>query len=100
MTAMKKTIAVCIVVVFVSACSILGVHFRLHNPKRAGKYPEKTQALTLLGNQESKYRTCYDVTYYNISVTFGHDLSKDKSITGRVQLNADAVTRFDTRQLD
>lgn len=97
---MKKTAVFILVMVFVSACSIIGIHFKFHNPKRAGEYPEKTPALDLLGNQESKYRTCFEVTYYNLTVQFGKDLSKDKSITGRVQLNADAVRWCDTIQLD
>lgn len=97
---MKKLILSSVVIIFVSACSIVGIHFKYHNPKRAGKFPEKTQALALLGNQESEYRSCFDVTYYNLTVSFGHDLEKDKSITGRVQLNADAVKWCDTIQLD
>lgn len=97
---MKKLILSSILVIFISACSIVGFHFKFHNPKRAGKFPERTQALTLLGNQESEYRTCFDVTYYNLTVSFGHDLKKDKSISGRVQLNADALQWCDTIQLD
>lgn len=97
---MKKTAVFIFILLFISACSIIGVHFKLHNPKRAGKYPDKTEALELFGNQDSKYRTCYDVVNYHLEVTFGKDLTKDRGITGFVTMKAVALTALDTIQLD
>ncbi len=98
---MKKSLFVAfLIVLFASACNLFGVHFKLHNPNRAGKYPEKTEALHLLGDQESKYRMCYDVTYYNLMVTFSDNLEKDKSISGSVLIVANALQDFDTLQVD
>ncbi|CAN5584796.1 M1 family metallopeptidase [soil metagenome] len=86
--------------ILIGGCSILGVHFKIHNPHRAGKYPKKTVARTLLGNQESKFRTCFDVQWYNLNVVFGNDLSKDHSITGDCEIKILAISDFDTLQLD
>lgn len=97
---MKKAAVVILTVVFVSACSIVGVHFKLHNPGRAGKYPEPTKALTLLGDQDSRFRSCFDVLYYDLDVTFGGDLEKQEGISGVVTMKALANMEFDTIQLD
>lgn len=88
------------VLLLFSACSVFGVHYKIHNPHRAGKYPKATEARKLLGNQESKFRTCFDVTYYYLSVHFGKDLETEKGISGTVGINAIAKTDFDTLQLD
>lgn len=108
---MKKAAAFIFIIVFISACSIVGVHFKLHNPKRAGEYPEKTEALNLLGDQESKFRTCYDVKYYSLKITFGDeldafnlpqkiDLNGQEGISGFSQMRFEAVTDLDTIQID
>lgn len=97
---MKKILPFIFFLVLIAGCSILGVHPKIHNPNRAGKYPKKTEARVLLGNQDSKYRTCYDVKWYQISVNFGNDLSKDKAINGRVIMQGVAVADFDTLQID
>lgn len=97
---MKKSAAFLLIILFVSACSIVGVHFRLHNPKRAGKFPEKTQARALLGNQESKYRTCFDVTHYDLEIDFGTDTTRIGAIEGVIGITAVVLTESDTFQLD
>jgi aminopeptidase N len=97
---MKKIFYSIICLVVIAGCSILGVHFKIHNPHRAGKFPEKTEARVLLGNEDSKYRTCYDVTYYKLNILFPEDLKKDKSISGIITIGAVAKRDFDTLQLD
>ncbi len=82
-----------------SGCSILGVHFKIHNPKRAGKYPEKTPALALFG-ESTPVRNSYDVKHYDLSVDFGTDPLKEKSISGTVIITATIVTPTDSFQLD
>ena len=89
-----------ILTAFISSCSLIGFHYNIHNPSRPGKYPKLTEERVLLGNQESKFRTCYDVTYYYLSVHFGADLEKDKSIRGNSAMNAVALVDFDTLQID
>ena len=96
----RKTATFLFILFFISACSIIGVHFKLHNPKRAGKYPEPTKKLTLLGDQDSKYRSGFDVTFYDISVSFGQELNDDAFITGCVIMRCTAVKECDTIQLD
>ncbi len=98
--AMKKFSLVFILFCLFASCSIIGIHFKIHNPNRAGKYPKKTAARVLLGNQETKFRTCYDVKHYKLDVEFGQDLKKDKSITGIVVITSVALTDIDTVQLD
>lgn len=83
-----------------SACGIFGIHFRLHNPRFAGKYPKLTEARKLLGNQDSRLRTCFDVKYYYLSVRFGKNLSLDRGISGTVGIHAIATADLDTLQLD
>lgn len=99
---MKKAIPLTafLILIGLSACSIFGIHYKIHNPKRAGKYPELTEARALLGNQESKYRTCFDVKHYDLTVHFPNDLLQDKKISGFVSISAVATTDFDTLQLD
>ncbi len=95
----KSLLAVSLIILFASACNIFGVHFKLHNPNRAGKYPEKTEALTLLGDQESKYRKCFDVYDYSIEVTFP-TLEKDAVMSGIVTTSATVKVKSDTFQFD
>lgn len=97
---MRKSAVFIFSLFFVSACSIVGVHFKLHNPNRAGKYPEPTKALTLLGDQDSKFRSCYDITSYDLSVQFGSNLPEDKIIFGKVEARGIAVADLDTIQFD
>jgi aminopeptidase N len=97
--AMKKAAVFILIVVFVSACSIVGVHFKLHNPKRAGKYPEPTNELTLLGDQDSRFRSCYDVIDYDLNFGFSK-LEDDAPITGTTVMSAIALEDCDTIQMD
>lgn len=97
---MKKILSSIIFLALFAGCSLLGVHPKIHNPHRAGKYPKRTKARVLLGNQDSKYRTCYDVKYYYLSVSFGSDLSKSKGIQGNLRMRAVATSDLDTLQLD
>ncbi|MFN8711723.1 MAG: M1 family metallopeptidase [Bacteroidota bacterium] len=82
-----------------SGCSIFGVHFKIHNPKRAGKFPEKTPARALFG-ESTAVRNSYDVTHYDLSVDFGTDPLKEKSISGTVIITAKILAPTDSFQLD
>lgn len=93
---MKKFLLPVLAVFCFSSCSIIGVHFKIHNPKRAGDYPKLTEALKLLA-QPSHYRDCYDVTHYQLNVKIDPNT---KYISGRVAIIGKAVTDFDTLQID
>jgi aminopeptidase N len=97
---MKKILFLVISLVLIAGCSIFGVHFKIHNPNRAGKFPKKTEARVLMGNQDSKFRSCYDVKYYYLSVHFPKNLLKEKNIQGSVSIKSEAVADFDTLQLN
>lgn len=79
-----------------SSCSLLGIHLKVENPKKAGTYPKETNQLLLLG-AKSKYRDCYDVRYYGLDLKI--DPSK-KFISGQVYMMAEATTDFDILQID
>ncbi|HEU4717055.1 MAG TPA: M1 family metallopeptidase [Bacteroidia bacterium] len=95
-----KKIPFLLIVIIAASCGAAGIHFTVHNPKKAGKYPKRTQAIELMGNQESKYRTCFDATYYKLDVSFGKNIETDHSISGTVAMNAVCVSDFDTLQID
>jgi aminopeptidase N len=97
---MKKLSPALLLLAMISACTITGIHFKLNNPKRAGKYPQKTKALAMLGDQNAKYRTCFDVKYYDIIVSFGKKMDADAGITGSVLMRCVATTDCDTVQID
>lgn len=93
---MKKTLLLLLLPLFLTSCGLLGVHFNVHNPKKAGTYPKETKQNKLLA-ETTKYRTCFDV--YHNKITVGIEPS-EKFIRGIVTISAKAVVDFDTLQLD
>ena len=101
---MNKIILLCIISLFLTDCA----HFLKrdsspkHNkkgvniPEEAGEYPEVSEKDILRGRL-SPFRSCYDVTYYNLSLALN---IKNKSITGNCQINAITQNDFDTLQID
>ncbi len=81
---------------FISSCTFLGIHKNVYNPKKAGTYPADSRKMQLLGGS-SAYRTCYDVSHYDLHVSV--DPSK-KFISGKVIISAVALIDFDTLQVD
>lgn len=79
-----------------TSCSLIGIHMKVENPKKAGTYPKETKELLLLG-AKSKYRDCYDVKYYGLDLKI--DPSK-KFISGQVFMMAEATADFDILQVD
>jgi aminopeptidase N len=82
-----------------AGCSVFGVHFNIHNPKRPGKYPKKTPALTLFG-EATPLRNSFDVSHYDLSVKFAANPVKDGRIEGVVGITATTQRACDTFQLD
>ena len=101
---MNKIIPLCIISLFLTDCAHLlkrdpgpkhnkkGVNI----PEEAGEYPEVSEKDILRGKL-SPFRSCYDVTYYNLSLALN---IKNKSITGNCQINAITQNDFDTLQVD
>lgn len=92
-----RIIYIALLSLLISSCSLLGVHLKVENPKRDGKYPKFSETTKILGTLNSKYRTCFDATYYDLDVLIDE---KNKFLKGTVIMNATAVTDFDTLQLD
>ncbi len=81
---------------FISSCGLLGVHFKVHNPKKAGEYPKETKQNKLLA-ETTKYRTCFDVFHNEINIEV---VPAKKFISGKVKISAKATKDFDTLQID
>lgn len=84
------------ILIFLSSCSLLGIHFQVHNPNRPGK-PEKFDREAVLLGDLNKYRTAYDAHYYDLSLEV---FPEDKDLSGVVEIHANAVRDFDTIQID
>ncbi|TND07791.1 MAG: aminopeptidase N [Bacteroidetes bacterium] len=93
---MKKILLFACIPVLLGSCSIFGIHYKVHNPKRAGKYPEKTEQLRLLGGH-SKYRDGFDVKQYALDIRI--DPAK-QYVGGLVRMDAVALRDLDTIQID
>jgi len=80
------------VIILFASC----IHFKVHNPRKAGSYPKETPKLLLLG-QSTKYRTCYDVTHYALNLNV---FPETKFISGNVIMKSIAINDIDTFQDD
>ena len=80
---------------FVS-CSVIGLNVNRNTPARPGKYPEFTLKDSLSGTLNA-YRSCYDVFFYDLSITF--DI-KNRFIDGKSGIYFNASDQIDTLQID
>ena len=80
-----------------SSCALLGIHLKVENAKHAGKYPHFSETTKLLGNEDTKYRKCFDAKYYELNVSVDE---KKKYLKGNSTMLATAVSDFDTIQMD
>ena len=65
-------------------------------PEETGEYP-KVHEKDILRGTLSPFRSCYDVSSYDLSVELN---IKEKSIMGKCQIYAIALNDFDTLQVD
>ncbi|MDH5380563.1 MAG: M1 family metallopeptidase [Cyclobacteriaceae bacterium] len=79
-----------------SACALMGVHINIHNPAHPGKMPKFNAEEIQLGEM-TPYRSCFDVTYYDLAVKISPN---EKLLEGTVKIFAIAETDFDTLQID
>lgn len=75
-----------------SGCGLL----RMNNPRRPGAYPERTEALRLIG-EVTPQRSCYDVKHYDLDLRLDPDA---KTVEGIVTVTAQFTTSCDSVQLD
>jgi aminopeptidase N len=80
-----------------SGCSLLGIHTQVTNSKHAGTYPKFSESTKLLGNVNTKYRSCFDATYYELNIQVDH---QNKYLKGKIGMSAIALSEFDTLQID
>ncbi|MGZ4055588.1 MAG: M1 family metallopeptidase [Bacteroidia bacterium] len=93
---MKKLFGAFFLSIFISSCSLLGIHLKVENPKKAGAYPKETRQNDLLA-KTTKYRSCFDVYHYQLNVKVDPE---KKFISGNVIISSKAVNDFDTLQID
>src|SRR4051812_30109245 len=66
-------------------CFLVGIHVKVKNPAHAGTYPHFSESTKLLGNENTKYRNCFDATFYELNISIDE---KKKYLTGTVKINA------------
>ncbi len=93
---MKRLSFAVILLFVVSSCALLGINKDRTAPKRPGTYPTFTLKDSLKGYL-SPQRSCFDVTFYSLDIAF--DIP-NKSIKGKVDIYFNALTNFDSIQLD
>lgn len=93
-----KTIHFITILLFplLNSCGLLGIHMKVNNPKSPGKIPKFSEE-TILHGELTKYRSCFDVHYYDLNIKFHPE---EKNIEGKVEIHAIAQFDFDTLQLD
>lgn len=82
--------------VLMASCGLMGIHFQIHNPKKAGKYPKFTRGDILLGAL-TPIRNGFDVHFYNLDIEIN---PKKKILSGWVEIRATAKEDIDSIQLD
>ncbi len=73
-----------------------GLHFKVHNPKKAGRYPEFTDEQIALGS-DNKWRNCFDVHHYALDIRL--DVAQ-KQLSGWVAITATMTAVSDSVQID
>lgn len=81
---------------FLNSCTLIGININVHNPRKAGKTPKFSEETILLG-ELTELRTCYDVHYYDFSLTVDSD---KKQLDGVVEIHAIAQSDFTKLQID
>jgi aminopeptidase N len=82
--------------VLLSSCGLFGIHFQVHNPRKAGKYPRFSAETILLG-ELTDIRKAFDVTFYDLDITID---PKTKTLSGWVGIRATAQQKLDSIQID
>lgn len=93
---MKRSFLYFIVLALLTSSCSIGLNISRKTPEKAYRYPNFTEADSLRG-MITPWRACYDVNYYDISLSVDPD---EKSIEGDVELWFTVVEDMDTLQID
>ena len=93
---LNNTIALILLLLTITSCSLFGVNTNRSAPKKPGKYPVFTEKDSLKGYLNEN-RSSFDVTYYNLDIKFDID---NKSIDGFVDIHFNALKNLTLIQLD
>ena len=85
----------CIKMILICSCSG-PIEYMGYNPYKPGEKPIFTKEQILLG-EDSKLRNAYDVKYYDLKLKINPKL---KTLEGKLEMYADALTSIDTIQVD
>lgn len=78
------------------SCGLLGIHLKVHNPKRTAA-AKKFDAETVLLGELTPLRSNFDVHFYGLDINL--DAAR-KSVSGWVEIGATALKTIDSIQLD
>ncbi|MCE3278327.1 MAG: aminopeptidase [Bacteroidetes bacterium] len=96
MNRIKHVLLLLSLTLFISSCGLFGIHFKVHNPKKPGKYPKFNSETILLG-ELTPIRKNFNVVFYDLDILV--DASK-KTIGGWVETHSVALKDIDSIQLD
>jgi len=96
MRTLKQIIGAFILFSLLSSCGVFGIHFKVHNPKKAAKYPKFDEETILLG-ELTPVRENFNVTFYDLDI---HIDPKEKKLSGWVEIKSIAEVNIDSVQLD
>ena len=92
----QLSITLIVSVFLLGSCALFGIHLSVHNPRHPGKTPKFSKEMMLLG-ELTKFRTCFDVHYYDLSLDIDPE---KKTLNGIVEIHAISTADFDTLQID
>ncbi len=79
-----------------NSCGLLGIHLKVHNPKRAAS-PPKFDGETVLLGELTPIRSNFDVNFYGLDIELN---AAKESVGGWVEIGATAVNDIDSIQID
>jgi aminopeptidase N len=91
-----RIIFVLIIILLFNSCAIVGIHTKVHNPRRTHAFAEVPLEQKVTGTLNA-YRACYDVTYYGLDLFID---ARERSLSGWVQINARLDSIADSLQID
>lgn len=93
---MKQFSIFSLLILFLSSCGLFGIHFKVHNPRIASRYPRFSEEVLSLAKNTS-LRKNFDVTFYNLDITISPD---SRTLSGWVEIKSLALNNIDSIQLD
>jgi aminopeptidase N len=82
--------------IVLSSCALFGIHFKVHNPKKPGKYPKFNEEIILLG-ENTPLKKNFNATFYDLDITID---PTNKSVGGWVEIRGTVLNDTDTLVFD